>query len=146
MRAPPLRGSPLAALLLVGAACAHPQPSRQAHRPHAGAGATVVQEEQIQRSGASTAWQALQYTVHFYRFDDTGQVRHRGQSSMLLPDRPRILLDGVDLTEFGVLMQIPASDLYSIKVLEGTDATTFYGTNAGSGVILIVTKNSLAHD
>ena len=146
MRRPFLRGSSLAALLLVSAACAPPQPSPQAPGPNAGTGTRVVTEEQIQRSGASTAWQALQYPVHSYPFDDTGQVGHRGQSSMLLPDRPRILLDGVDLTEFGVLMQIPASDLYSIKVLEGTDATTFYGTNAGSGVILIVTKNSLAHD
>ena len=146
MRSPCLRGSSLAAALLMSAACAHPQPSQQAPSPHAGAGTRVVTEEEIQRSGATTAWQALQYTVPFYRFDETGQVRHRGQSSILLRDQPRILLDGVDLTEFGVLMQIPASDLYSIKVLEGTDATTYYGTNAGSGVILIATKNSMAHD
>lgn len=137
--------SSLAAALLASGACAHPQPSQQVPGPSFGSGTRVVTEQQIQRSGATTAWQALQYTVPFYRFEDTGQVSHRGQSSILLTDQPRILLDGVDLTEFGVLMQIPASDLYSIKVLEGTDATTYYGTNAGSGVILIATKNSLAH-
>jgi outer membrane cobalamin receptor len=142
MRSPFLRGSSLAAAILVSTACAHPQPSQQAPGPKAGAGTRVVTEEQIQRSGATTAWEALQYTIPFYRFDDTGQAHHRGQSSILLPDRPRILLDGVDLMEFGVLMHIPASDISSIKVLEGTDATTFYGTNAGSGVILIATKNS----
>ena len=70
---------------------------------------------------------------------------NRGQSSILPNDHPRILLDGVDLTEFGVLMQIAASDLHSIKVLDGKDATTYYGTNAGSGVILITTKNSMPH-
>ena len=141
MRCPSLRGSSFAAVLLGSAACAHPQPSEQAPSPNAGT--RVVTEQQIQRCAASTAWEALQCAIPFYRFESTGRVRHRGQSSILLVDQPRILLDGVDLTEFGVLMQMPASDLYSIKVLEGTDATTYYGTNAGSGVILIATKHSL---
>jgi outer membrane cobalamin receptor len=143
MRSPLLRVSSLAAAILVSAACAHPKASEQAPAPSAGTSTRLVTEEQIQRSGASTAWEALQYTVPFYRFDYTGRVGHRGQSSIVLTDQPRILLDGVDLTEFGVLMQMPATDLYSIKVLEGTDATTYYGTNAGSGVILIATKHSI---
>ena len=140
MRSSFVRCSPLAAAIFLTAACAHPQSSQQAPAPAPNTDTRIVTQEEIQRSGATTAWQALEYTVPFYSFDYTGRVRHRGQSSILLSDQPRILLDGVDLTEFGVLMQIPATDLSSIKVLGGHEATTFYGTNAGSGVILIATK------
>lgn len=141
MRSSFVRCSSLTAAIFLTAACAHPQPSQQAATPKPSASTQIVTQEEIERSGATTAWQALEYTVPFYSFDYTGRVRHRGQSSILLADQPRILLDGVDLTEFGVLMQIPATDLHSIKVLAGHEATTYYGTNAGSGVILIATKN-----
>lgn len=116
-------------------------PAKQAPTPGASPGQRIITAQEIQRTGATSAWQALQYTVPFYRFNVNGTVRHRAQQSILLHDRPKILVDGIDLTEFGVLMQMPASDLQSIVVLDGKTATTFYGTNSGSGVILLNTKN-----
>lgn len=105
----------------------------------------LVTAEQIAASGATTAWEALRRTVTSYTFRESGNgtplhISHRGRSSMNLSDRPIVLLDGVQLTEIRILEQIPATDLYSIEVLSGISATTYYGTNANNGVISIRTR------
>jgi outer membrane cobalamin receptor len=105
----------------------------------------VVSEEQIAKSGARTAWDALRLTVHNITFNETGRgqpsrITRRGRSSMLLDDGPRILVDGVALTDYTVLARMPATDLLSIEVLSAMDATTLYGTNYSGGVIRIHTK------
>ncbi len=141
MRSSVLHRPSLAAALLALAACAHPQSGQQASAPESASTARFVSREQIQRSGATTAWQALQYTVPFYRFEASGKVRHRGVSSIVLHDQPKILLDGVTLTELTMLMTMPATDLQSIRVMNAPEATTYYGTNSSAGVILIQTRH-----
>jgi len=131
----------LVAALLTASACAHPQSGQQASAPDSQGATRYVSQEQIQRSGASTAWQALQYTVPFYRFEASGRVRHRGVSSIILHDQPQIVLDGVTLTEVTMLMAMPATDLESIRVMDAPTATTYYGTNSSAGVILIRTRH-----
>jgi outer membrane cobalamin receptor len=140
MRSSFLSSAVLSGVFLAAVGCGR-LPANEAASPNAHPNARYISQEQIARSGATSAWQALQYTVPFYRFDLNGTIRHRGQASILLHDRPKVLLDGIDLTEFGVLMNLPATDLSSIEVLGGTDATTYYGTNSASGVILIHTIN-----
>ena len=105
----------------------------------------TVTEEQIVASGARTAWEALRLTVHHVMFYENSRgvptrITRRGRSSLLLNDQPRIMLDAVPLSEYGVLAQIPASDLESIEVLSAMDATTYYGTNYPNGLIRIRTK------
>ena len=131
----------LVAALLTASACAHPQSGQQASAPDSQGATRYVSQEQIQRSGASTAWQALQYTVPFYRFEASGKVRHRGVGSIILHDQPQIVLDGVTLTEVTMLMAMPATDLESIRVMDAPTATTYYGTNSSAGVILIRTRH-----
>src|SRR5207248_822037 len=68
----------------------------------------TITEEQIAKSGARTAWDALRLTVHNVTFNETGRgqptrITRRGRSSMLLDDGPRILVDGVALTDYTVL-------------------------------------------
>lgn len=104
-----------------------------------------ISEEQIAQSGARTAWEALRLTVHNITFNETGRgqptrITRRGRSSMVLDDGPRILVDGVALTDYTVLARMPASDLQSIEVLSPMDATTLYGTNYVGGVIRIHTR------
>ena len=104
-----------------------------------------VSEEQIAQSGARTAWEALRLTVHNITFNETGRgqptrITRRGRSSMVLDDGPRILVDGVALTDYTLLARMPASDLQSIEVLSPMDATTLYGTNYVGGVIRIHTR------
>jgi len=108
-------------------------------------GRRVVDQQAIERSGARTAWEALQRTVPFFTFR-TGargrptRVEHRGRSSIVLRDQPLILVDGVAVTDVTALGGMPAADLLDIEVLTGVDATTYYGTNASNGVIRIRTK------
>jgi outer membrane cobalamin receptor len=108
-------------------------------------GRRIITQKAIERSGARTAWDALRRTVPFFSFNVTNsggpaRIEHRGRSSILLQDQPIIVMDGVELSDFGVLGGIPASDLFQIEVLSGIDATTYYGTNATKGVIRIRTK------
>jgi len=112
-------------------------------------GHRLVTEYGIKKSGARTAWDALQRTVPFFTFRENthggpSRVEHRGRSSIVLRDQPLILIDDVELTDFGVLGGMPASDIRQIEVLEGVDGTTRYGTNATKGVIKISTKSSVS--
>ena len=50
-------------------------------------------------------------------------------------------MDDADLSDFHSLNQVPASTLLSIEILNGIEGTSYYGSNAVSGVILFKTKN-----
>jgi outer membrane cobalamin receptor len=100
----------------------------------------VVTAEAIEKSGAKTVWDALQRTVHFYTFHSNGRIEHRGRSSLVLTERPIVVLDGVALNDVTMLINMPAADVDTIEVIDGISATTYYGTNAGQGVIRIWTK------
>ena len=101
----------------------------------------VITAELIEKSGAKTVWDALERTVHFYVFHSNGRIEHRGRSSLVLPEQPLLVLDGIRLNDVTVLINMPAADVDTIEVLNGIDATTYYGTNAGAGVIRIWTKS-----
>jgi outer membrane cobalamin receptor len=129
--------------LLLLAGCIHPRPMRSsdAHGER-----TVLTEEQITRSGASNAWDVLKRLAPQFSFseDRNGQPRgleRRGRSSILLSDAPLVFVDGTEMADFKSLIQIAASTLASIEILGGIDGTTYYGSGAVSGVILIHTKN-----
>jgi hypothetical protein len=131
----------IAAAALLTVACATGQ--RQENRASNLSGQYVT-TEQIRATGATTAWDALKYTVKTHRFNDYRGVpvrihSDRGQGSMILREDPMVFLDGVRLTDILLLRMIPADNLYSIQVLTGPDATTYYGTSAVAGVILLET-------
>ena len=112
-------------------------------------GGQVVSAERIAELNARTAWDALRMTVAGVTFLEAGRtsaparVRRRGTSSLVLGDHPLIYIDEVRISDLGVLRSMPATDLESIRVLSGIDATTYYGTNAGDGVILLRTRTSV---
>jgi outer membrane cobalamin receptor len=106
----------------------------------------LITEEMIARSGGQNAWEVLKREAPqlTYREDRNGQparLGRRGRSSLVLAEAPMLFVDGVQVTDFRSLQQIPASTLFSIEVLNGLDGTTYYGTNATTGVILVRTKN-----
>lgn len=119
---------------------------RQYHRADARPGVQVITAEQIARSGASTAWEVLKREAPTLTLRDTRGGRptsagRRGRSSIVLQDAPLVVLDGVRLTDFRALDGIPAVTILTISVYTGIEGTTYYGTNAGSGVIVIQTKD-----
>ena len=137
---------PLAAAIVWSGCHRVPQQLPEAESRHSSDGRRVVSTEAIERSGARTAWEALQRTVPFFTFKDnnrggTSGIEHRGRSSIVLRDQPMILMDGIELNDFTTLTGMPASDIREIEVLTGIDATTFYGTGASKGVIRIWTKS-----
>lgn len=105
-----------------------------------------VTGEQVRVSGATTAWEAMKRTIPGISFRDDRhgnpiRMSVRGPSSIHLADAPNIFVDGIRVTDFTRLDQIPASDIEMIRFLNGISATTLYGTNSGDGAILIHTKN-----
>ncbi len=130
----------LAAAVLLGACGIRPRSAL----PDAQAG-TIVTAEEIAESEATTMWEALQRTVRHARFAESAtgapvRVHRRGFSSIsLLEDMP-IYIDKVQVRDLMILDAMPARDIERIQVLTGVHATTYYGTNAGDGVILIRTR------
>jgi outer membrane cobalamin receptor len=106
----------------------------------------VITEEMIARSGGQTAWEVLRREAPqiAYLENRSGQatsMQRRGASSINLNDSPMLFIDGVRIQEIRTLQQLPASVLLSIEVLTGTEGTTYYGTDAVGGVIVVKTKN-----
>jgi outer membrane cobalamin receptor len=113
--------------------------------PASGSERIMITEAMIARSGGQTAWEVLRREVPQISYGEnrngqaTGMER-RGRSSMLLHDPPMLFIDGVRIQEIVTLQQLPASTLMSIEVLTGSEGTTYYGTDAVGGVILVRTK------
>jgi len=110
--------------------------------PNAG---RIITAAQIERTEATTMWEALQRTVRHVRFEEAGagkpsRVHRRGSSSIVLIEDMPIYIDRVRIPDVSVLASLPAQAILRIQVLVGIHATTFYGTNAGDGVILIRTR------
>ena len=104
----------------------------------------TITREQIAESGATTMWEAITRTVRFTQFQESGLgapegVRRRGSSSILLNEDMPIYIDEVKVLDIQLLVALPARDIDRIQVLSGIEATTYYGTNSGDGVILIYT-------
>src|SRR5436190_20295761 len=112
----------------------------QANAPSAG---RVITAEAIARSGAKTAWDALRLTVPNVQLREVrgqpARIQRRGRASLYQEDQVRVILDHVPVEELQVLKQVAASDILTIEILTGLDATTHYGAMSTSGVIVITT-------
>ena len=95
-------------------------------------------------SGARTAWDAVRLTVPNVQLRESrgqaARIQRRGRASIYLDDQVRVILDHVRLEDVQVLQQIAAADILTIQVLNGMDATTYYGAASTSGVIIITTN------
>jgi len=109
-------------------------------------GTFTITAEQIEKSGARTAWQVLKHQAPMLQTRDDGNGRpaslgRRGRASLYLDDSPAIVLDGVRVPDFRALEDIDAQSIFAIYIYDGIEGTTYYGTNSVSGVILIKTKS-----
>ncbi|HEU5211110.1 MAG TPA: TonB-dependent receptor plug domain-containing protein [Longimicrobiales bacterium] len=103
----------------------------------------LITAEQIRLSGASTGWDVLRrFGEHLSITDhERGPVRvtRRGRESIYIPEAPMLLVDGVRVSSFRVLSQLPARDIESMRILTGSEGATRYGIHAASGVIIVET-------
>src|SRR2546430_9994979 len=127
------------------AACLHPH---AAPRPIGNDGdRIVITEAMIARSRGQTAWEVLkkeapQLTYGERRDGRPTKLERRGAASFVLNDAPLIFVDGVQVIDIQRLQTPPASTLHSIEILNGLAGTTYYGSNAASGVTVITTKKA----
>lgn len=142
----PPRGTWLAVTAALALGCAHA--ARHEHAATKPAG-LYIDEERIQRSGGATAWDVLKreaplLTYRENRYGQPARFERRGRASILLDNPPMVILDGVRMSDFKVLADLPATTLLDIWVLTGIEGTTYYGTDAVSGVIVVRTKQGTA--
>lgn len=109
-------------------------------------GTFLITAEQIEKTGARTAWQVLKQNAPMLQTAEDRNGRptklgRRGRTSFLLDEAPTILLDGVRIPDFRSLDDIDAQSILAIYIYDGIEGTTYYGTNSGSGVIVIKTKS-----
>src|SRR2546430_7848234 len=135
------RGGPL--LLCVAAAGGGTRAgAAQGNAPSAG---RVITAEAIARSGAKTAWDALRLAVPNVQLREVrgqpARIQRRGRASIYQDDQVRVILDHLTVDDLQVLKQVAASDIQTIEVLTGLDATTQYGAVSTSGAIVITTTN-----
>ncbi|MHB1168345.1 MAG: TonB-dependent receptor plug domain-containing protein [Longimicrobiales bacterium] len=103
----------------------------------------LITAEQIRLSGASTGWDVLRrFGEHLTISDhERGPVRvtRRGRESVYVAESPILLVDGVRVSNFRVLTQLPARDIESMRILTGAEGATRHGIHAASGVIIVQT-------
>jgi outer membrane cobalamin receptor len=59
----------------------------------------------------------------------------------VLDEAPMIMLDGARVSDFHALESIDAQSIFTILIYDGVEGTTYYGTDAVSGVVVIRTKD-----
>ena len=123
--------------------CSHGNAAQS--RPGPSNGSRLITAEQIERSGSHNAWEVLKHEAPMLTLEEDRngrpvRMQWHGRSSIYLEDAPVVVLDGVRVPDWKVLSQIPAGQIQSINILSGIEGTTYYGTNAVSGVIEIRTK------
>ena len=69
-----------------------------------------------------------------------GEIRIRGGSSLNANNDPLVVVDGLPMTDPGILNRINPNDIESFSILKDASATAIYGTRASNGVIMITTK------
>jgi hypothetical protein len=129
---------PLLAAIGLGA-CAvrgHPADGSDPRRGH------LITREQIARSGAATAWDALQRLAPQLTMGERTRIQRRGRDSFHLSEDPAVVVDGTLATSSGILRSLRADHVFSIRVLSALEGTTYYGLHAGSGVIIVRTRQA----
>jgi hypothetical protein len=106
----------------------------------------LISSDEIMKTGASSAWDAIKVTVRFATFSENwdgeaDRIRTRGQSSLAMREDMRIYVDGIKVINLVDLQLMPATDIAHMRVMNGIDGTTKYGTGNVDGVILITTKS-----
>ena len=134
------------AVVALCAACHRTGPALQPLRMSDGS--RWITPEIISHATSSNAWDLLRECGAGYHIDETADGRavrlgsRRGRSSLLLKEGDMLLLvvDGIRMPDARYLRELPTSAVLSIQLLNGIDGTTYYGLNAGAGVILVTTK------
>lgn len=110
---------------------------------------TQVTEKQIKEMPVQNALQAIQGKASGVdittnsRPGELGDIRIRGNRSVLADNAPLYVVDGIPMTA-GSMADINPNDIESMEILKDASATAIYGSRGANGVILIGTKKGKA--
>lgn len=111
----------------------------------------LISEAQVLRLSAGanlidilrSRFPGLQASPSDWRSRSASSFGLRGNNSLVGPSEPLVFVDGLRLPQpggVGYLEYIEPLDVERIEMLPGPAATTYFGTGASNGVILIYTK------
>lgn len=141
-------GTPLLLVALAGCATPHVE-------MHAPAPATAARSEQVPttrpaatkraRRGSMITREELSESHYPDAFAAVealrpSWLRQRGSSSFSRPEYIKAYHDGMPLGSVAGLRRVATDEILSIQWLNGSDATQRFGTDNGSGAILVTTR------
>jgi outer membrane cobalamin receptor len=130
-------------LTILAAACGRGPATHTAHLPSVRTDARAYLDVPLQQSGARTVGDLLQR--HPHRFDLSPRGGREGDSAAprnQLHREPVVIVDGVRVNP-SLVWQLPLGEVSSVRVFRGAQAPAAYAAQAGSGVIIIETRNRL---
>jgi outer membrane cobalamin receptor len=130
--------------ILALAACASSQ-HRGGQRVYTPPGEKLILADEISKSGARNAWEAIKRTPTFLSTMENGRgeptrLWRRGRGSIVLRETPVVVVDGVIASDLSALSSIPAEQIAWIRVLTGAAGTARFGSQGGAGAIMIQTR------
>jgi outer membrane cobalamin receptor len=107
-------------------------------------GERVITAEEIERTGADNAWDALRRVGTNLSMSETAtgrarSVRRRGATSINLSNDVTLMLDGMR-TDAASLQRVQVPMIREIRILSGPEATRRFGTGHGHGAVLVITR------
>lgn len=124
-----------------------PRPATAERGTHpATQGGSIITQEEIARSGAHDAFQAIERGGTYLNIvaaggDRPARISRRGATSIAMSNAVLLVIDGTPVhhTE-QVLRSIPATSIAYIHILSGRDASVRWGSQAANGVVVIATS------
>lgn len=140
----PLFAVPLCVALALTSACT-PRPSGYDPDDSQMPGGVMITREQIQRSRAVNALEALERAhthldIRWTRQGAPPSITYRGRDSLVQDGDVLVVVDGTPTMEAArVLQDIDAQHIEFMKVLTAREGTPRYGMLAGNGVVYVRT-------
>ncbi|MDT8370096.1 MAG: TonB-dependent receptor plug domain-containing protein [Longimicrobiales bacterium] len=110
-------------------------------------GGMTITAAQIERTGARDALEVIERWHHYLyvRRDSHGdaeRITMRGATSLIVDAHVLVVIDGVPSADPIVALEaITAPTIRSIQILSSREATPWFGTSAGNGVIAVWTSS-----
>lgn len=108
-----------------------------------------VSSKNIEERSVQNALQAMQGkaagvdVASNNRPGELGEIRVRGNRSLLADNDPLYVIDGIPMSA-GSMADLNPSDIESMEILKDASATAIYGSRGANGVVLITTKKGEA--
>jgi hypothetical protein len=151
LRRPALLGGWCLALLVLASACAT-RPAEYDPDDSQIPGGVMITRDQIERSRAANALEALErarthLAIQWTRQGSPPSITYRGRDSLVQDGDVLVVVDGTPTTEAArVLQNIDAQHIAFMKVLTAREGTPRYGMMAGNGVVYVRTLSYVRLD